>query len=56
MIDFNNVFIISDQPQTCPKCGNRTDLILDLSNTKNQTQIHECLSDTCNFTFVTEEA
>lgn len=56
MINFNNVFILSDQSQTCPKCGSRTDIILDLSHTKNQTQIHECLSDNCNFTFVTEEA
>lgn len=55
MIDFNYVFIISDQPQTYPKRGNRTDLILDLSNTKNRTQIHHCLSDNCNFTFVIDE-
>jgi hypothetical protein len=56
MIDFNNIYLISEQPQTCPKCGTRTDVILDLSHTKNQTQIHECLSVNCKFTFVTEEA
>lgn len=51
MVDFNNVFIMGDQPQTCPKCGNRTEIIVEFV----QGQIHRCLGDSCNFTFVVEE-
>lgn len=52
MINFSEVFIYSDQPVTCPKCGLRTEVILDLSHTINQTQIHRCYSAECNFEFV----
>ncbi len=42
-MDFTEVFILSDQPTTCPKCGARTDVILDMSHTTNMTQVEECL-------------
>ena len=54
MISFSEVFIYSDQPTTCPKCGLRTEIILDLSHTKEQTQIHKCDSGDCNFEFVVQ--
>jgi hypothetical protein len=52
MINFSEVFIYSDQPTTCPKCGLRTEIFLDLSYTKEQTQIHKCHSASCQFEFV----
>lgn len=52
---FNEVFIRTDQPTTCPKCGNRTDIILDLSHIMNELQIHQCLSNHCNNIFVEEK-
>ena len=52
MIDFNNVFIYSDQPTTCKKCGARTEIILDLSHTFNKTEIHRCYDKACTFEFV----
>lgn len=52
MINFSEVFIYSDQPATCPECGTRTEIILDLSHIKNQTQIHQCLNKKCAFEFV----
>jgi hypothetical protein len=55
MIDFREVLIINDQPTTCPKCGARTDITLDLSHTKNQTQIHKCYNEDCNCQFMVEE-
>ncbi|CAN5293694.1 hypothetical protein BH09BAC2_BH09BAC2_03830 [soil metagenome] len=50
-INFKKIFIYSDQPVTCPKCGVRTEIILDLSHTIQQTQIHKC-NDNCKFQFV----
>lgn len=52
MINYKEVFIFSEQPTTCPKCSCRTNLILDFSHTKDQTQIHKCLNKNCNFEFV----
>ena len=52
MINFSEIFIYSDQPVTCPRCGLRTEIILDLSHTIYQTQIHKCYSEKCDFEFV----
>ena len=42
MIDYNNVFIYSDQQTLCPYCSSNTEIILDLSHTTTKTQIHKC--------------
>lgn len=55
MIDFNDVIAYNDQPVTCPCCGKRTEIILDFSHTTEQTQIHKCLSETCQNEFVTQD-
>lgn len=47
---YNKVFLYSDQPTTCPKCGSRTEIIFDLSHSINQSQVHQCL--TCKSEFV----
>lgn len=47
MINLFQLFVYSDQPVTYPLCGGRTEIILDLSHTKNQTQIHECINQEC---------
>lgn len=52
MVNFLEIFIYSDRPTTCLKCGTRTDIILDLSHIKNQTQIHQCLNEKCAFEFI----
>lgn len=54
MIDYKEIFLSSDQPVTCPKCGSRTETIFDLSHTRNQTQVHKCLTRHCDFKFVVE--
>ena len=53
MIDFSEILTYSDQPVTCVKCGSRTDIILDLSHTREKTQVHKCLFNNCQFEFVT---
>lgn len=55
IVDYNAVFIFSDQPTQCPKCGNRTEVIFDLSHSVNQTQIHECLTQNCRYQFVMQK-
>lgn len=52
MLDYSVVYIYSDQPTTCPNCGSRSEIILDFSHTKDQTQIHKCLNHKCKFEFV----
>lgn len=52
MINYFDVFIYSNQPVSCPKCNCRTKIILDLSHTKDETQIHKCIDKNCKFEFV----
>jgi len=52
MINFSDVYLYTDQPTTCPQCGSRTNIILDLSHTIRQTQIHKCVFKNCRFEFV----
>ena len=52
MINFSEVYIYSDQPTCCPICGVRTEILLDLSHTKDQTQIHKCPNQKCEYEFV----
>jgi hypothetical protein len=55
MIDFNNTFLISDQPTTCPKCGARTEFHTQTSPISNENvEVHKCLSKKCQFEFVIE--
>lgn len=52
---FSEVYLYTDQPTTCPKCGMRTDILLDLTHTIEKTQLHKCLSKSCGFEFIVEE-
>jgi len=56
MIDYSEVYLFSDQPTTCPICGSRTEITLDLFSTPEQTQHHICLSDKCSFEFVMQRS
>lgn len=55
MIDFQEITVYNDQPVTCPNCGNRTEIVLDLSHIPDQTQIHRCLTESCKHKFVTQK-
>lgn len=55
MIDCSEVYIYSDQPACCPMCGSRTEIKIDLYFSKEQTQLHKCLSIICNFEFVVQK-
>lgn len=51
------VFLMNDQPVTCPKCGSRTDFeeVIQSNNT-SPIQIHQCLERVCQFKFQVEES
>lgn len=49
-MDDLEIFLSSDQPTNCPKCGNRTEII----NESDLSQLHKCLSEECNFQFILE--
>lgn len=55
MSDHSEVFLFSDQPTTCPICGTRTDITLDLYKTPEQTQHHKCPLSACGFEFIIQE-
>ena len=44
--------IIKAKAEICPKCGVRSEIVLDLSHTKDRTQIHYCPNDNCKYEFV----
>jgi hypothetical protein len=46
---------MTEQPTTCPYCGNRTEIILDLIRTNLKAQIQQCLNGNCRKIFVEEE-
>jgi len=47
MKSFSEIFIYSDQPATCPNCGSRSEIMLELSQTESHTQIHKCMNIKC---------
>ena len=54
MINYSEVYICSDQPTTCPQCGVRCEIIMDLGHSKSQTQINFCRNKECGFEFITQ--
>ena len=52
-MDFSVIFTLTDQPTTCPKCGARTDLIIDYSHTNIRGMVEECLG--CGYGFLVVE-
>ncbi|MBK8567176.1 MAG: hypothetical protein IPN76_28590 [Saprospiraceae bacterium] len=53
-IDDSSRFFHGDQPTTCPLCGARTEILLDLSHTISQVQVQKCLDKNCSFEFFAE--
>ncbi len=47
----SDIYIMGDQPTTCPICGLRT----DISSESNQFQLHHCPSRKCGFRFLMKE-
>ncbi|WP_209320110.1 hypothetical protein [Flavobacterium denitrificans] len=44
------MFLSSEQPTTCPTCGNRTEILEEFEFS----QKHKCLNTECSFKFILE--
>ena len=44
-------FSLGEEIPTCPYCSSRTDIILDLGHTMQETQILLCFNSKCEFIF-----
>lgn len=49
-LSFLDTYLYTDQPFICPKCGARTDVLLDMTHTTNVVQVEMCLG--CGYQFV----
>jgi len=49
------IFLVSDQPTTCPRYGVRTEILKDFYNSETEEQINICLASNCRFVFLTVE-
>ena len=51
------MYLINDQPNTCPECGARTDEIGSFYHTKEKYGVEMCLNGTCGkiLTFCEDE-
>lgn len=47
-------FLFNDQPTTCPRCGNRTEIISNFYREGVFSEIHICLTEECQFQFIME--
>lgn len=45
------IFLMSDQPTTCPSCGSRTEFDQDHSGR----QLHTCLNASCRYSFLVDQ-
>lgn len=52
---YPDVYIMGDQPTTCPLCGLRTEIIQELIVSNEMTQYHKCPSNKCQYTFTVME-
>ena len=49
------LYLINDQPTTCPLCGARSDIISDFYHTNLLMLINECLYGGCKYVFLEVE-
>jgi len=49
------IFLMNDQPFTCPHCGARCEEIADFYHTKAKSSVQKCLNDECGFICFQEE-
>ena len=48
----NHLFLMNDQPTTCPKCGARSEILNEMELEARIIQEHECMSKYCEFQFL----
>lgn len=54
-IQLLEIFLMNDQPFTCPHCGARCEELADFYHTNAKSGIQYCLNDSCGFIAIGEE-
>ncbi len=54
-LDHNSIYLMTDQPTTCPKCGARTYTLSNLLHTNARLLIEECLRPMCGYIFLVQD-
>lgn len=49
------IFLMNDQPFTCPHCGARCEALADFYHTNSKRLVQQCLNTTCRFICYEEE-
>ncbi len=49
------IFLMNDQPFTCPHCGTRCEEVANFYHTNTKRFIQQCLNDSCAFVCYEEE-
>jgi len=52
---YADIYIMGDQPTTCPICGARTEIIQELLDSPEKIQYYQCPADNCQYTFTVVE-
>jgi hypothetical protein len=49
------IFLMNDQPFTCPMCGARCNELANFIHTKARLMIQECMNSVCGFRCIEQE-
>ena len=52
---YSDIYIMGDQPTTCPLCGVRTEIIQEWKEDCGTNQYHQCPPGKCRYTFMVVE-
>ena len=50
-----DIFIMTDQPVTCPICGARAEIIREFKADDLSAQLCKCMNNDCQYSFVEQE-
>jgi hypothetical protein len=50
-----DIFIMTDQPVTCPLCGARAEIILEFKEDDIPAQLCKCPNTDCQYLFIEQE-
>jgi predicted RNA-binding Zn ribbon-like protein len=50
------IFIMTDQPVTCPHCLARAEILIEFLLDDTNTQLCKCLNDDCSYLFLKQES
>ncbi len=49
------IFLMTEQPVTCPKCGARAEIMIEFKLDYLSTQLCNCSNAQCRFVFIEQE-